>query len=307
MADTVLKFAPSAPADIKTRASGWAAMLRARGRMILLVVVPLIALVGGLGFYLAGGRYVSTDNAYVGAQKVLITPDVSGKIDKIAVREGQHLAAGDALLEIYPEPYPLALAKAQAKLAAVRTDFSKLKTDLGTLTGLAEIARKNVELKQRDVDRKNALVASRTGSPADLDTSMGTLMTAQLQAKLAEQQHGDTLNALIGNPAAAKRQRQLGEGGAAGAGPHRLRPGRGRERATLRHERDGRYRHRPPALVRDAARPAGERQERLTMSAATSERSATFTRAMLTVCAMSATVMQTIDTTIANVALPYMQ
>jgi MFS transporter, DHA2 family, multidrug resistance protein len=36
-------------------------------------------------------------------------------------------------------------------------------------------------------------------------------------------------------------------------------------------------------------------------------RSAGVTRAMLTVCAMSATVMQALDTTIANVALPYMQ
>src|SRR6185312_15453714 len=30
-------------------------------------------------------------------------------------------------------------------------------------------------------------------------------------------------------------------------------------------------------------------------------------RAMVTVCAMSATIMQALDTTIANVALPYMQ
>src|SRR3979409_1161018 len=94
MADTVLKFAPSAPADIKARASGWTAMLRARARMILLVIVPLIALVAGLGFYLAGGRYVSTDNAYVGAQKVLITPDVSGKIDRIAGAGGPARACG---------------------------------------------------------------------------------------------------------------------------------------------------------------------------------------------------------------------
>ena len=36
-------------------------------------------------------------------------------------------------------------------------------------------------------------------------------------------------------------------------------------------------------------------------------RSAGITRVMLTVCAMSATVMQALDTTIANVALPYMQ
>src|SRR3982074_2047405 len=126
MADTVLKFAPSAPADIKARAYGWTAMLRARARMILLVIVPLVALVAGLGFYLAGGRYVSTDNAYVGAQKVLITPDVSGKIRQIPGAEGRHVAAGDALLEIDPEPYRLRLAQAQAKLARARTAFSKL-------------------------------------------------------------------------------------------------------------------------------------------------------------------------------------
>jgi membrane fusion protein (multidrug efflux system) len=34
----------------------------------------------GAYFYLMSGRYISTDNAYVGAQKVLITPDISGKI-----------------------------------------------------------------------------------------------------------------------------------------------------------------------------------------------------------------------------------
>ena len=61
---------------------------RKRLRMVLLVLLPLIALVAGAYFYLAGGRYVETDNAYVGAQKVLITPDISGKIVNIAVTRG---------------------------------------------------------------------------------------------------------------------------------------------------------------------------------------------------------------------------
>src|SRR5262245_61620064 len=68
--------------------------LRARLRLILLVVVPLIAALAGLGLYLTGGRYISTDNAYVGAQKVLITPDISGRVSQVLVREGQHVAAG---------------------------------------------------------------------------------------------------------------------------------------------------------------------------------------------------------------------
>ena len=74
--------------------------------MILLVVLPLIAVAIGAFFYLGSGRYISTDNAYVGAQKVLITPDISGKIARIIVREGQHVKAGDELFEIDPRAVP---------------------------------------------------------------------------------------------------------------------------------------------------------------------------------------------------------
>jgi membrane fusion protein (multidrug efflux system) len=63
---------------------------RAATRFALLVLVPLAVLALGIVYYLSTGRYVSTDNAYVGSQRVLITPDVSGKIVKIAVQEGQH-------------------------------------------------------------------------------------------------------------------------------------------------------------------------------------------------------------------------
>ena len=88
--------------------------------MMLLVVLPLIAVVGGGAFYLMGGRYISTDNAYVGAQKVLITPDVSGKIIHIAVREGQHVKPGDELFTLDPEPYQLALDQAEAEARSPR-------------------------------------------------------------------------------------------------------------------------------------------------------------------------------------------
>ena len=59
----------------------------------------------GVAFYLSGGRYISTDNAYVGAQKVLITPDISGKIVHVAIVEGQHVKPGDELFTLDPVPY----------------------------------------------------------------------------------------------------------------------------------------------------------------------------------------------------------
>ncbi len=169
-------------------------------RMILLVVLPLIALVGGAAFYLTGGRYISTDNAYVGAQKVLITPDVSGKIVHVAVREGQRVKPGDELFMLDPEPYKLTLDQAEAKLAAARTEYNKLKTTAKSLTMLIDLAHKNVDLKKQDVERKQKLVASQAGSPADRDNAAVGLVTAQLQAQYAQQQHDVTLAQLLGNP-----------------------------------------------------------------------------------------------------------
>jgi len=63
-----------------------------------------------------------------GAQKVLITPDISGKITHVAIREGQHVNPGDELFTLDREPFALALQQAKAKLESARTDFDKLKT-----------------------------------------------------------------------------------------------------------------------------------------------------------------------------------
>ncbi len=192
------KTAAAAPATEKS--GRFARLGRKRLRMILLVGLPALAALIGIALYLSGGRYIDTDNAYVGAQKVLITPDISDKIIHVAVVEGQHVKPGDELFTLDPVPFHLALDQAQAKLTAARSNYDKLKTTLTSLTTLVDLAKKNVELKQRDVDRKNKLVSSQAGSQADLDTAAAALVTAQLQAEFATQQHDTTLSQLLGNP-----------------------------------------------------------------------------------------------------------
>ncbi len=127
MADPVLKFppeqkgAPPAKPRVKLAAEPrrrlMAGMRRYR-RFLLLVVLPLVVAIGGFWFYLAGGRYVTTDDAYVGAQKVLITPDISGKIIKVTVKEGQNVREGDELFTIDPEPFQLAVNQAKGAARA---------------------------------------------------------------------------------------------------------------------------------------------------------------------------------------------
>src|ERR1700744_245558 len=93
---------PAAPARPAPVAAAPAPVVRRKGgfrRLFLFVVVPAVAVVGGLAWWVGGGRYISTDNAYVGADKALITPYVTGPIVSIHVREGQHVNVGDPLFD----------------------------------------------------------------------------------------------------------------------------------------------------------------------------------------------------------------
>lgn len=207
MTEKVLKIVPALEAKSAPEAKSATASVapaprggRKRLRTILLVVLPVIALIGGGIFYMMGGRYIETDNAYVGAQKVLITPEISGKVVHVAVREGQHVKPGDELFALDKAPYELKLNAAKGKLAAARSAYDKLITSYKSLNDLLTLGQKNVDLKQRDYDRKVKLAQSQAGSQADVDTSAGGLVTAKLEQEFTRQQRDTTLNQLLGNP-----------------------------------------------------------------------------------------------------------
>jgi len=208
MADPVLKFPPeqkAAPAAQPTKKAAeprrrLMAGLRRYRRFLLLVVLPLAAAIAGIVFYLNGGRYVTTDDAYVGAQKVLITPDISGKIIKVVVKEGQNVKEGDELFEIDPEPFQLALNQAKAQLAQAKTTYDNLVANVKIYGQMLELAQQGMDLKQRDVDRKQALVNQKVGSQLDLDNSATSLVTAGAQAQFVKQNLSNAKAQLLGNP-----------------------------------------------------------------------------------------------------------
>jgi membrane fusion protein (multidrug efflux system) len=199
MSDRVVELRKTAEEASAPPAAAPPRLSRKRLRLILLLVIPLIALVGGLYFYLMSGRYISTDNAYIGAQKVLITPDISGKIAKVTVTEGQRVSAGDALIEIDPEPFRITVAMTQARLDSVKIDFDNLKANLASTTRRIALARETIDLKQRDFDRKNTLLTNRTGSQVDVDNAQTAVVAAKTQLEMLQQQEQAFRNQLLGD------------------------------------------------------------------------------------------------------------
>jgi len=208
MADPVLKFPPdqkgNPPHDprskIPAEPRGLRTALRRHRRTLLLVVLPLAALLAGGIFYLNGGRYVTTDDAFIGAQKVLITPDISGKIEKVVVREGQRVSEGDVLFEIDPVPFRFATQQAKATLDQARTTYDNLVANIKIYQQMIDLAQQAVDLKQRDVDRKATLVKSNFGSQLDLDNASNAVVTAKAQLEFLKQQISNSRTQLLGNP-----------------------------------------------------------------------------------------------------------
>ena len=144
---------------------------RRHARLILLVVVPLIAAAIALGFYLKGGRTVSTDNAYIKADKVPVSAEVSGAVKDVLVHENQIVSAGQILFRLDPAPFQVAVAKAEAKLAQVRTDFSAMQASYREKQAEIALARTRLAFAARNQRRQADLVAKNFISAARFDDS----------------------------------------------------------------------------------------------------------------------------------------
>jgi membrane fusion protein (multidrug efflux system) len=201
--------APTAPADPASpsappREEALAAPAPRRrsglGRFILLVVVPAVAVVLGGMWWLSGGRYVSTDNAYVGADKSLITPQVTGPIVAVHVREGERVEAGAPLFDLDPAPYQTALQLAQGRVAAARVEFANLQASYASNEDQIRMGEEAVQLRQKDYDRKSNLVKTGAGTAADLDTSRASLLMYQQILAFTRYMQQTTTTKLGGGP-----------------------------------------------------------------------------------------------------------
>ena len=125
---------------------------RLRLRSVLLATGALVLLVGA-GFYghyywTAGRFLVSTDDAYLQADNVIISPKVSGYISDVLVQDNQPVKAGQVLARIDDRDYRTALAAAQANVDAAEASIDNLMQQIAEQQLTVAEARATVETDQ---------------------------------------------------------------------------------------------------------------------------------------------------------------
>ena len=153
--------------------------LRGKARPILLIGGPLLIAGAAAAYWLSGGHYAGTDDAYVGADTVVVTPQVTGNVTDVGVREGQHVAAGDILFHIDPEPYRIARDNARAQVEAARLQLEALKKSHAKALRDIATAQTQLDYQKANHQRVLALAQSRFSAPADLDKAKAALHQAE--------------------------------------------------------------------------------------------------------------------------------
>lgn len=181
---------------------------RNRIRRLLFLVVP-VALVAGGYFYVNGGQEMETDNAYIGADIVNLSTDVSGIVKSIAVHDNQEVKAGDVLFTLDERPFQIALDAADAKLGAARNQLLNLKAAYKQSLAEIEQAEADIPYYQTAYDRQMRLNSTSVTSKTSLDEAKHALVAARQKVAVAKAQANQTLAELGGKADAPIEQNPI--------------------------------------------------------------------------------------------------
>ncbi len=168
-------------------------------RRVLLIAGPALVLAAGLFFYMTGGRYVSTDNAYVHAGKLTVATDVSGIVADVAVHESQTVEKGQVLFTLDQEPFRIALAGAEANLGTVRNQLATLQATYRQKQAQIEQAKTDVAFYETGFQRQQDLLKRGVASQAAFDQAKRDLDAARERVTMAQHDAEATLGQLGGN------------------------------------------------------------------------------------------------------------
>jgi membrane fusion protein (multidrug efflux system) len=168
-------------------------------RWMLFLLLPLVLIVGGYG-YASGGRVMTTDDAYVEADKVGLSTDVSGIVKTIAVVENQKVEAGEILFRLDDLPFQLTLRRAEAQVGMVRDALNALKANYRDMQTQIKQARNDVDYFDVESRRQQDLLREHVASESTYDTAQRNLQNAQQKLASVTQQLAAIAANLDGDP-----------------------------------------------------------------------------------------------------------
>lgn len=141
-----------------------------------------------------------TRDGKVRAELVSITPEVSGKIVAIPVRDNQLVKTGEVLFNLDPVPYRIALDNASAALAKAKSDLDKAEHEANRRQNLS---RTVISAEAVDEARLNAQAMKAAYQVAEANLEQAKWSLTKTTVKASSDGYITNLQARVGNYASA--------------------------------------------------------------------------------------------------------
>src|ERR1700677_1114814 len=160
------------------------------GALILLFIAAVVL---GVLWWLHTRTYESTDDAYIDIQSQFVSPQVSGRVLHVLVKDYQDVTAGDVLIEIDPADYQNRLDQAMAGLAQAQAQVTQAESQVGVYDAQIEQAEANLVVAQvtatnaasdlrRYVSLHKAVSGAVSQHQLDLSNTQAASSAAQVEA-----------------------------------------------------------------------------------------------------------------------------
>lgn len=169
-------------------------------RGLLLGVVPVVVLAAAAVYWLQGARYVTTENAYVKTDIAKVAAEVSGRVIEVHVHAHKTVKKGDLILRIDPQPFEIALARANAELDAAHQEIATKKATLAEARAELKEAKDQTEYYRKRFERQIRLAERGIVASSKQDEFENDYRTAGDRAVMVRQKITRVLASLGGNP-----------------------------------------------------------------------------------------------------------
>jgi membrane fusion protein, multidrug efflux system len=165
------------------------------------IMIGGVALIVGFAawFYFAGGRYESTDDAYVNAARVSISTNVPGRVVELRVHDNQRVRKGDLLFKLDDRPFQLKVDEARAKLSNSKLQVDALKATYRQKQSELRSAEDTLAYEKRESERQQRLLSSGISSQAQVDRAVHARDAAAQAVAAAQQEIASTVANLGGD------------------------------------------------------------------------------------------------------------
>jgi len=152
---------------------------RRRRNTVLWILGPALVVIVGGWMYLTSGRYVSTDNAYVQADRATIAPQVAGRVVEVDVRENQAVKKGDVLFRIDAQPLEIAVARAQAQMEGIASLLDAARAGFRSAQANVRSADEALRVNEAQYKRMQELRHKGLVAQKDVDDAANNLADAR--------------------------------------------------------------------------------------------------------------------------------